>query len=238
MLNDEESRQLTEKVEAAFQKAAPAPEAPAPAELPGIPVAATSYDRREGWFYQAALVNGSGTTRGTDVQRQDNRHKDVFARVARARGNQRVGAFGYWGKSTLVGATTAGVNDFRRMGVDFNLSLGEPVEIEGVRNSRLNLFGLAAWGNDDNPLGLATLAAEVDHWGGFVEADYLLTPRSLAVLRHDWVRSDDTPELERSAFTGGYSYYVRRNLKIGIEGTFDLRTGGTDTFNLIVDTVF
>ncbi len=62
----------------------------------------------------------------------------------------------------------------------------------------------------------------------------------MGVLRYDVVNSADRPDLEHRRITANYSYYVRRNLKAGVEFTKDLRTPktGGDALSLVLDTAF
>ncbi|MFQ6099600.1 MAG: hypothetical protein ACE5O2_17840, partial [Armatimonadota bacterium] len=201
------------------QPTTPEPEAEQEEAGP-IPGARTSYDQHSGLFWQAGLVNGTGGL-DPDVEFENNPHKDVFGRLAHWFGDTRVGVLGYWGKSRLSSLDGTFENQFRRLGVDVSVYLGPEVNVGGVANRRFNLFGFFAFGRDNNPLAAPPPTPSVRHSGGFVELDCLLSEREMAIARYDFVHSDDLPDRERRELTLNYTYYVRRNVKVSPEVTFD-----------------
>lgn len=252
ILSEEEATEVQKDISVALlaQGITPVPaEAAAPQPPPIVSAAKTSYDTRQGIFWQLALVNGNldeeggdggGHVHGDYVEFDDNGFKDLFARFAYYRNDNRIGVFAYDGSSLVTNALNQTfTNDFRRLGVDFSVFGRNSVDVNGVLNPRWNLFGLYVWGRDNNPQG-AHLAPRERHAGGLIELDYLLSERSVGVIRYDVVNSADRPELEVRRLTTNYSYYVRRNLKAGVEFTKDLRTPktGGDALSLVLDTAF
>ncbi len=105
----------------------------------------------------------------------DNGFKDLFARFAYYRNDNRIGVFAYDGSSLVTNALDQTfTNDFRRLGVDFSVFARNSVDVNGVLNPRWNLFGLYVWGRDNNPQG-AHLALRERHAGGLIELDICST---------------------------------------------------------------
>ena len=78
-------------------------------------------------------------------------------------------------------------NNFYRIGMDFDTYL----------TSKFNLFGLALYGRDSNPLGLAQ-AASGNYYGGFLGLDYSPSERLMLSTRFDFVRFGDLPAEEHA----------------------------------------
>ncbi|MBI1819818.1 MAG: hypothetical protein HY202_06380 [Nitrospirae bacterium] len=84
------------------------------------------------------------------------------------------------------GSTTGGSSrPITKYGVDFSMNFIE---------NRLNLFGVYLLGSDDKDLktdgaGAVTGVQDAKYWGGFIEANYLVTPKAVLVGRYDLIRN-------------------------------------------------
>lgn len=171
-----------------------------------------------------------------------NSHWDVFGRLAwHPAPTLRLGTFGYWGRSTLQGMHEEEMheadNSFRRLAFDVVLEGGDFVDIAGALNRRWVLTLLWAWGRDSNPLAEHE-AERVEHNGGFAQLLYLFNDRTLTVLRYDRVRSDDLLDLETETFTANFTHYLRRNIKVSLEGTTGVSGHASDRAGLEIQIAF
>jgi len=187
------------------------------AEADSEPV--SNYNDRSGILYQLG-VGSAGPSDGNQIQE--------FARLGYAFGNGPwITALGDWGKHDL----SSGIEDFHRYLVELGWDFGSPIDVGGHPVQPLQLR--AAWvsGHDSDPLGTALV---VDHTAQYAELAYMRGDQHVAVVRWDRVQSSDLSSLEQNSLTAAYIFYLRRNVRFGIEGKF-FSTGGNDTLMFFYD---
>jgi hypothetical protein len=145
------------------------------------------------------LVNGTADFSSHDFTQ-------VFGRVSTTVSKVMLGAFTYVGSGNILMAMDEHNedqgdeqgeefaeelmkmdNNFYRLGMDFDTYL----------TSKFNLFGLALYGRDSNPLGLAQ-AASGNYYGGFLGLDYSPSERLMLSTRFDFVRFGGLPAEEHA----------------------------------------
>lgn len=179
--------------------------------------------------YALGVVNGEGKTVNDDTD-----EKDVFARVglklgglaydgisddatvelkeenAWADNSVTVGLYTYLGNQPAKANKLD--NDFRRFGVDLRAQTG-----------RLDLLGGAIFGTDDNPDGLVIgtdKQRELKSSAYFVEADYLLYPWLIGILRVERAAAEQNDN-DKDKFTlinPNLTILVRANVRLSLEG--------------------
>lgn len=150
-------------------------------------------------------------------------------------------AFGYPGRARRVFDQDRAKVGYGRLGVEylgvsagwFGLSGAEGREINANRFWRtgpdveyiigpLRVFGQVLTGTDDNP----TLAvrdqgpAGSRFWGGLAGGSYLINRRWVTAVLYNRVVSERRG-VDGSLGTLNFSYYLRKNVKFGLEGTYD-----------------
>jgi hypothetical protein len=172
-----------------------------------------------GFHWSAAVVDGrnreSMEALNDDVGKFD---ANVYLRVAKRFSVHRVGAFAYFGKSTL--AQDPGIvweDGLLRLGADGDLHFG-----------KFNLYGVLMYGRNDNPV--ATLAQpdgtheSLDWTGGFAQGDYNLLDYLQLTLRFNAVnRPTSNSSSSNETFTSlfpGIRLFVHERLKISFEYGF------------------
>jgi len=175
-------------------------------------------DREDGMQISAGGVAGSNN------REDQNGAKDVFVRLGRSFGYHRAGLFLYYSPDLLDEGSPR--DEALRVGPDVVLYF-----------RRLLLTGQVLAGRDGNPTGYH----EPVWWvGGFGEADYRIAPRIVSLLRIEQVGMptfDDrshggTTHVRRGIweFTGGSQWAIEENVKLIVEGTYDLnRESVSDT---------
>jgi hypothetical protein len=179
--------------------------------------------------WSAAVVERAN--RGDGVSGLANVYLRASTRVER----NRFGGFAYFGKSQLGSSGQDSVNDFWRIGGDWNLWF-----------SRLNLYGTYMYGHNDNSIPAAAQTTPVDvplsFHGGFLQADYRVKDPFAVTLRVNLV--DRPPgatslprEWEASLFPGLQVWLIDDRLKLSFEYGF-LNKGRSDTGALQAEIVF
>lgn len=179
-----------------------------------------------GLDFSAQIVNGNGIGEVGDegisdfVRFDDDRDKNVALRLARWTGPVRLGAFGYWGRSTGVApdlkrADPSGfTNETFYIGPDLTANLGEKAQLNAQFLYR----------EDDDPFftGLENRHATR---GGFAELH--LFPRgengrlACSVLYNRIASDDDGADRETASLTA--NHLVARNVRLLLEGGRDLQ---------------
>lgn len=164
----------------------------------------------------AGVVNGNGLDPAVRAFAYSGRGTHVFDSDRAKVGYGRVG-LGAWGLAVgwfgLKGAEGRqdDANRFWRTGPDAEYLRGP-----------LRLFGQVLTGTDDNPtLAPRRLGAPGSRfWGGMAGASYLVSRRWVAAALYNRVLSE-RPGIDGSLGTLNASYYLRKNVKFGLEGTYD-----------------
>ena len=203
---------------------------------------------RGGFRYAAGVVNGGDIT-------DDNVAKDFYGQASYKIGGMSVvkgtaeatetsdfwrddnillGVFGYSGTHKLDGGKE---NKVQLFGGDIDLWFSD-----------LNLFGAFAHRNDDDPYGgdSVMVGVRMDDkdttvaWFGevksdafFVEADYLIYPWLIPLVRYEWERIEmkngaDRGEITRQMVIPAIVVMVRANVKLTLEGQIRLDEKGKD----------
>ena len=139
-----------------------------------------------------------------------NKFNQVFGRISTTVSNVMIGAYTYVGSRDIAMAMdehgdehteeaevghgdehaealmTTG-NNFYRLGLDFDANV----------TPSINIFALALYGRDSNPLGLER-SVSGNYYGGFIGADYSPNERLLLSARFDLVRFGNLPAEEHS----------------------------------------
>jgi hypothetical protein len=172
-----------------------------------------------GFTVTGELLNGSGIGGAQANRRYDtDASKSLFLHVARDLGPPlRLGAFGYYGRSTVSGVT----DRTRMLGLDGTVALG-PVELNGQFIHR----------RDDAPT-YTTGEPEVRMNGGFGElivrpagsrfygfALYNLVSASRPLM--DVRLGGPAPGRRYESISGGIGHLLQRNLRVSGEMTYDL----------------
>jgi hypothetical protein len=154
-----------------------------------------------------------GLAAGSNNRTDNNSSKDVYVRIGRVLGFHRAGMLVYYSPDILG-----------RGAVDSALRFGPDVTLYYRRLTVLSQF-LAA--RDSNP---TTYGEDMWWYGGFVEADYRLTPTLVALFRPELTGMptfDDTDHggttrIRRHLWqvTAGLQWLVLENLKLIAEGTY------------------
>lgn len=166
------------------------------AVLKGLKLGGEGYNKIQSTF-DLAFVNGLGDFSSHEFTK-------VFGRVATTIGKTMVSAFTYIGSNHIPAAAApdehaeegghedghasepATVNDnFLRLGADFDLNVAP----------MFNIYGLALYGRDSNPLGMAT-STSGNYYGGFLGLNYNPTERFMISMRYDAVRFGDLPGMQ------------------------------------------
>ncbi|RMF62763.1 MAG: hypothetical protein D6743_11750 [Calditrichaeota bacterium] len=158
--------------------------------LKGVRLGGPSFNQVQS-TYDIAFVNGAGNF-------SSNRFTEVFGRVGTLVGRTMVGAFTYVGAKDLAMAhhheegaaadsADAGMeesmfvgNNFYRVGVDFDSNV----------SPEINVYGLAMYARDSNPLA-QEVASAGRFYGGFLGIDYTPSERVVFSWRYDMVRFND-----------------------------------------------
>jgi len=169
--------------------------------------------------WSAALVDGRNPEGADDLNEEAGKFDaNLFLRARRNIGRHKVGAFAYIGRNTIVlGPTFFWDDNLLRLGVDGNAWIG-----------RLNLYGVAMYGRNDNSI--ATLAEpngtgeSLSFSGGFLQGDYHLYDSLALTLRLNMVNQPPGPtDTENESFTSvfpGLQFWAWEHLKFSFEYGF------------------
>lgn len=182
--------------------------------------------------YAAGIVNGNGPFR------DNNTAKDVYYRLSYKVGgfgvagsaeeteelpqtnnwrdnSVKVGTFGYVGKGLF--GTPSREDKFWRLGGDVDVFVGD-----------LNLYGAVMRGRDE----FTAPGAANEFTGAFVQADYVVKPWIMAVLRYDAVFRDRVMGPDIKKLVPAIIFAIRANVRVVAESESFLRKSG-DTFGRI-----
>jgi hypothetical protein len=170
-------------------------------------------DLGSGSRWSAALVQRAN--RGDGVPGFAN----VYLRASKRIERNRFGGFAYFGKSQLGSSGQGSVDEFWRIGGDFDVWV-----------SRLNLYGTYMYGRNDNSLPATNQA--LSFHGGFMQADYRVSDPFAVTLRLNAVNrppggSNLPKEWEASLFPGVQVWLLDDRLKLSFEYGF-LNKGRSD----------
>ncbi|MFQ5649996.1 MAG: hypothetical protein ACE5IY_08645 [bacterium] len=191
-------------------------------------------------FESGGVEYGIGIVNGSGASRDNNASKDIYYRLSykfggfgvsgsrSEEGSKRfkqtnnwrddsfkVGTFGYWGKAGVSGAE----NRFDRFGFDFDWWYRD-----------LNVFGVFLHGRE-----LKDDLQELDFDTYFVEADYVLLPWVIALLRYERAHQPG-PDVER--FVPGIVLALRANVRLVGETEIYLNDSGDSLTRLRLDFLF
>ncbi|MFQ5777255.1 MAG: hypothetical protein ACE5IP_04540 [Terriglobia bacterium] len=189
--------------------------------------ARTGPDNRGGFEYGIGIVNGSGSSKDT------NSHKDFEWSLAYkfwgygvtgpigeeeveslqiadnfVDNSIKIGAFGYVGRIPFAGSE----NRYRRTGIKVDAFF-----------QKLNLYGAIVWGEDK----LLTPRRIVDSSAWFLEADYVLTPWIIPLVRFEKTDIEGRPDSIKRVIPA-LNLALRANVRLLIEGRFTVRDKGID----------
>jgi hypothetical protein len=174
--------------------------------------------------YVAGLVNGSGPN-----TLDDNPAKDFYGRLAYKIGGKalakggdvasqtgqnwidnslQVGFFGYKGAKKNIGFESPDILDFYRFGGDFNLNLWN-----------LNLYGGVIAGGNEHVDDIEQQVGMEPYLLFFTEADYLLLPWLMPVIRYERAKLGEEASFGR--VVSSLTVLIRANTKLIIESPVD-----------------
>jgi len=163
----------------------------------------------QGLHYGVSLINGRGSL--TD----NNDRKDIYGNIRYTRNGHTIGILGYNGKTVLDK-----VDDLAVVGTGPNADITRYALSADLNLQKLNLFGMYMLMKDsyDEELMYSAMdgAKERKFAGWFVEADYLLKPGLVAVIRWDSV-SDDDNKKDQTQATANLNYLFAENVKCHLE---------------------
>jgi len=164
--------------------------------------------------FLGGIANGNGINNANSARNFDSDpYKNFYGRISFSYGDQGIGFYAYTGKEEN---TSKAVNEFYRVGPDFNFTVfGD-----------WNIWGSYLYGEDDNAIFAANGVGDIKSWGGFTGVTHPLTDDWLLSLLHNIVEVDRKPQLDVNVATVNLSYYLMRNLKFMFEGTVDLKGKG------------
>jgi hypothetical protein len=137
--------------------------------------------------WSAAVVKGHNNERELDLNSEAGKFEgNLFLRVSKRVMRNRFGAFSYIGRNTIVFTrATSWRDDILRVGVDASVWM-----------RRLNLYGVAMYGHNDNSIGSLSQPdgthESLNVSGGFLQADYHLGDKFVFGLRGTSVRQPPT----------------------------------------------
>ena len=195
-----------------------------------------SIARRQDGVELGGELGASGRWSAALVQR-DNRgdgvsgFANVYLRASKRIERNRFGGFAYFGKSQLGNAGQDSVDDFWRIGGDWDVWL-----------SRLNLYGTYMYGRNDNSSATPAAHEPLSFHGGFLQADYRVRDPFSLTLRLNFVdRPPDGTSLPRewetSVFPGVQVWLIDDRLKLSFEYGFQNK-GRTDYGALQAEVAF
>jgi hypothetical protein len=173
-----------------------------------------------GFHWSAAVVDGHN---GEDMEAFDDEvgkfDANVFLRAAKRFERHRVGAFAYFGNSTLARSPSIVWEDgLLRVGADADLRFGQ-----------LNLYGVFMYGRNDNPVALPSQPdgtnESFDWTGGFAQGDFNVADSLQLTLRVNAV-SRPTSFIDASSketFTSiwpGIRFFILERIKLAFEYGF------------------
>jgi hypothetical protein len=169
--------------------------------------------------WSASLVSGRNPEGADDLNDEAGKFDaNLFLRARRNIGRHRVGAFAYIGRNTIVLAPTVFWDDnLLRLGVDGSAWVG-----------KLNLYGVAMYGRNDNSIATVAEPAgtqeSLSFSGGFLQGDYhlrddLALTLRLNVVSQPAVATDTENETFTSVFPG-IQFWGWEHLKLSFEYGF------------------
>ncbi len=169
--------------------------------------------------WSAAVVSGHNRSGASEVDDAVGKFEgNVFLRLAKRINEHRVGALAYIGRNTLAAVPGVSAKDtLVRLGVDAS------VWVRGV-----NLYGLALYGRNDNPIVTAAAPRGTEQAlafrGGFVQGDWHLRDDLVLTLRGNLVSRDTgNPSADRvtdSSVLPGVQLFLGQHAKLSFEYGF------------------
>jgi len=169
--------------------------------------------------WSAAVVAGRDPAGAGEINSRAERFDgNVFLRLAKRFDRQRVGGFAYIGRNTLVrSATNTAEDDLLRVGGDLSLWI-----------QRLNLYGVAMYGRNDNSIldpGVSGGTHQpLSFSGGFAQADYHVRDDLVLTLRGNLVSrppgASAGPHQTFASVFPGLQLFIRERLKLSFEYGF------------------
>jgi len=188
------------------------------ADAESAPIA--NYNVRQGIFYQV----GVGTPGASDENKLS-----TFGRLGYSFAHgPTITGFGISGTHALASAD----EHYDRVGLELMWDLPKTISVGGYEESAL-MFN-AGWisGHDEDPL---DGEGSVDHTAQFAEVVYLLSADNAILVRWDRIHSSDLPELNQTSLTADFLYYLKRNIRVGLEGVFNSTGGSGNRFGFFYD---
>ena len=162
---------------------------------------------------ESGLSWAAGFTNGSNNRLDTTTSRDLYLHASQAMGPHRVGLFFYYSPDIVGG----GVDDR-------TLRLGPDVDFY---SRRLRLLGQFLASYESDPTGHSQA---LWYYGGFLEANYRLTPTLLSLLRVDYtwtptfddrMHGGETPVRRRVwEVTGGWQWLILQNVKLVAEATY------------------
>ena len=163
-----------------------------------------------------AMANGNGiATADSDRNFDSDDLKNFYGKVAIESDGQSIGFYGYSGRENNGSSVR---NEFYRLGPIFNFHLSE----------KLNIWGNFLIGEDTNPKFSASSSNEMYSWGGFMGATYPVTDDWMVSALYNRVHVLGRPTLDAHTLTANLNYYFKRNFKMMVEVTGDMKSTRTD----------
>jgi hypothetical protein len=206
--------------------------------------------------FNVGFKYGLGVVNGTGGSPDNNKSKDVYARLSHTFGRgdgesagHKIGLFGYYGRQPLHisessvspdgEANGCGNKPFYRVGVDGSLNVGT-----------LNLRAMYLIGIDDKELNSIDVTQDYEYEGGIAELDYagFMNNRLVASLVYNWINVPcyDEESADVSAYSALVRYYfgdwTAVNVALHAEYTYREakrdETFAENAYTLLVDFAF
>lgn len=171
--------------------------------------------------WSAAVVGGHDADRPDESSAEEDAEKfeaNVFLRLAKRSGRDRIGAFAYIGRNHLARAGVSSDPDWKneilRMGVDGSVWM-----------RRFNLYGVAMYGSNSNAIATPQRPAGTglsQHFsGGFVQGDFHARDDLALTARLNVVsRPDGSGQTTFTSFLPGVRFFVRDRFRLAFEYGF------------------
>lgn len=169
--------------------------------------------------WSAAVVAGRNPEGADDLNEEAGKFDaNLFLRVKKQLGRNRLGAFAYIGRNTIVlGPAFVWEDNLLRLGIDGSGWMG-----------KLNLYGVAMYGRNDNSIANlrepSGTMESLSFSGGFLQGDYHLRDTLALTLRLNMVsQPPSVTATDNETFTSvfpGLQFWAWEHLKLSLEWGF------------------
>ncbi len=176
----------------------------------------------------AMIVNGNGIGSANPDHSFDSDANKVFAgHLSQDIGDiAGLGLFGLFGSEENSAAVA---NDVNIMGANLGVGLG-PVDLSGQYLMRTDTDPTFTGSPPDDVI-TNGMIAEAVYWPHGDQSTWFLT------ALYNQITSDEMPAMDYQSVTGHFGYLVRTNVRLGVEGTYDMENEST-VFGLGLNAAF